>query len=108
MTLTATTTPTAADLADAIAAHRLALSLSHGRAWNDPMHEAVEDALDHAHWLTDAILTSPARTPEAIRAKAAALAWELDEEPAEGFHIDADMAAAVRGLLADLAGQSPA
>jgi hypothetical protein len=58
--------------------------------------------------LTDAILTSPARTPEAIRAKAAALAWELDGEPAEGFHIDADMAAAIRGLLADLAGPSMA
>ena len=108
MTLTATTAPTAAALTDAIAAYQAARGRAYGRPLADAAHEAVEDALDRVNRLAAAILTAPARTPEAIRAKAAALAWELDGEPAEGFHIDAHRAAAVRGLLADLAGQGMA
>ncbi|NCU21723.1 hypothetical protein EOM89_13675 [Candidatus Falkowbacteria bacterium] len=90
----------AAAISAAVAAHADALARHRP---DDPASDArLALALARANGLAAAILSSPARTPEAIRAKAAALAWEIEGEAATGFALDDFRAAALRDLLDDL------
>lgn len=66
-------------------------------------HVALEAALAEVDRLAGLILAAPARTPSALRAKAAAMAWELGDDIHDGIVMDAFRAKALRGLLADLA-----
>jgi hypothetical protein len=90
----------AAALAAAVAAHEAALAR---HSPDDPASDArLELALARANALAAAILSAPAQTREEVRAKAAALAWEVaGEEP--GAVLDAFRLKALRGLLNDLA-----
>lgn len=68
-----------------------------------PEHRArMEAALAEVNRRAAAILTAPARTSAAIRAKARAMAWEIEGE-AEGGTLDAFRLDALRGLLREVA-----
>lgn len=94
---------TAARFAAAVRTYREARR----RAYTSPEvaahHIALETALAEVNRLAAVILRAPARTPAALRLKAAALAWEIEGEEPDGFTLDAFRAKALRGLLADLA-----
>lgn len=61
---------------------------------DDSAQQAAPDlALTRVNALAAAILDAPARTPAAIRAKAAALAWDFEGEDAVGFVMDGFRAA---------------
>lgn len=92
-------TDTAAALAAAIDAHAQALA----RHQPGDSGEAVELALTRANAVARVILSAPARTREDIRAKVAAMRWEIAGEAEDGFTMDAHRAASLRGLLDDLA-----
>lgn len=95
-------TDPAAALAAAIAAHGRALASLRLHPCDTTLQAALDLALTRANALAAAILDAPARTPSAIRAKAAALAWDIEGEDAEGFVMDSFRAARLRGLLDDL------
>jgi hypothetical protein len=65
--------------------------------------EAVELALTRANAIARGILAAPARNPGEVRAKAAALGWELQGE-GPGAVLDAAPLDAIRGLVGNLVG----
>ncbi|EGJ21225.1 hypothetical protein RSWS8N_04065 [Cereibacter sphaeroides WS8N] len=74
---------------------------------DEPALEKLEARLAEASTAANAILSQPARTMAALQAKAAALAWEIDGEPQDGFPMDGFRAAALRSFLADVAALQP-
>lgn len=88
-----------ADLAAATAAH--AEAAARLRSGDPAAEREVELSLMLANSIAAAILSAPAATPEEVRAKAAAMAWELEgEEP--GAVLDDFRLRALRGLIGDL------
>lgn len=63
---------------------------------------AAEDALAAVNRMAEAILAASARSPEALRVKALAFAWEIEGEDPDGFTLDGHRARALRGLLNDI------